>query len=110
MKRACSILQRQSRHISVIWQKIYQNLYAYLSAFDEELGRKVQLNDTYEIGIVDHGILRQMDYYSSGIKDVIWFCERMAFIQRLSVKEKPVIVLDDIFLALDNQMQKKHLI
>ena len=33
--------------------------------------------------------------------------ERMAFIQRLSVKEKPVIVLDDIFLALDNQMQKK---
>ena len=31
----------------------------------------------------------------------------MAFIQRLSVKEKPVIVLDDVFLALDHEMQKK---
>lgn len=101
------LTEAKQAYISHMAKDLSEPFYAYLSAFDEELGRKVQLNDTYEIGIVDHGILRQMDYYSSGIKDVIWFCERMAFIQRLSVKEKPVIVLDDIFLALDNQMQKK---
>lgn len=101
------LAEAKQAYISHMAKDLSEPFYAYLSAFDEELGRKVQLNDTYEIGIVDHGILRQMDYYSSGIKDVIWFCERMAFIQRLSVKEKPVIVLDDVFLALDNQMQKK---
>lgn len=101
------LTEAKQAYISHMAKDLSEPFYAYLSAFDEELGMKVQLNDTYEIGIVDHGILRQMDYYSSGIKDVIWFCERMAFIQRLSVKEKPVIVLDDIFLALDNQMQKK---
>ncbi len=101
------LTEAKQAYISHMAKDLSEPFYAYLSAFDEELGRKVQLNDTYEIGIVDHGILWQMDYYSSGIKDVIWFCERMAFIQRLSVKEKPVIVLDDIFLALDNQMQKK---
>ena len=101
------LTEAKQAYISHMAKDLSEPFYAYLSAFDEELGRKVQLHDTYEIGIVDHGILRQMDYYSSGIKDVIWFCERMAFIQRLSVKEKPVIVLDDIFLALDNQMQKK---
>lgn len=101
------LTEAKQAYICHMAKDLSEPFYAYLSAFDEELGRKVQLNDTYEIGIVDHGILRQMDYYSSGIKDVIWFCERMAFIQRLSVKEKPVIVLDDIFLALDNQMQKK---
>ncbi len=101
------LTEAKQAYISQMAKDLSEPFYAYLSAFDEELGRKVQLNDTYEIGIVDHGILRQMDYYSSGIKDVIWFCERMAFIQRLSVKEKPVIVLDDVFLALDNQMQKK---
>ena len=101
------LTEAKQAYISHMAKDLSEPFYAYLSAFDEELGRKVQLNDTYEIGIVDHGILRQMDYYSSGIKDVIWFCERMAFIQRLSVKEKPVIVLDDVFLALDNQMQKK---
>lgn len=101
------LTEAKQAYISHMAKDLSEPFYAYLSAFDEELGWKVQLNDTYEIGIVDHGILRQMDYYSSGIKDVIWFCERMAFIQRLSVKEKPVIVLDDIFLALDNQMQKK---
>lgn len=101
------LAEAKQAYISYMAKDLSEPFYAYLSAFDEELGRKVQLNDTYEIGIVDHGILRQMDYYSSGIKDVIWFCERMAFIQRLSVKEKPVIVLDDVFLALDNQMQKK---
>lgn len=101
------LTEAKQAYISHMAKDLSEPFYAYLSAFDEELGRKVQLNDTYEIGIVDHGILRQMDYYSSGIKDVIWFCERMAFIQRLSVKEKPVIVLDDIFLALDHEMQKK---
>ena len=101
------LTEAKQAYISHMAKDLSAPFYSYLSAFDEELGRKVQLNDIYEIGIVDHGILRQMDYYSSGIKDVIWFCERMAFIQRLSVKEKPVIVLDDIFLALDNQMQKK---
>lgn len=101
------LTEAKQAYISHMAKDLSEPFYAYLSAFDEELGRKVQLNDTYEIGIVDHGILRQMDYYSSGIKDVIWFCERMAFIQRLSVKEKPVIVLDDVFLALDHEMQKK---
>ncbi len=101
------LTEAKQAYICHMAKDLSEPFYAYLSAFDEELGRKVQLNDTYEIGIVDHGILRQMDYYSSGIKDVIWFCERMAFIQRLSVKEKPVIVLDDVFLALDHEMQKK---
>lgn len=101
------LTEAKQAYISHMAKDLSAPFYSYLSAFDEELGRKVQLNDIYEIGIVDHGILRQMDYYSSGIKDVIWFCERMAFIQRLSVKEKPVIVLDDVFLALDHEMQKK---
>ena len=83
------LTEAKQAYISHMAKDLSAPFYSYLSAFDEELGRKVQLNDIYEIGIVDHGILRQMDYYSSGIKDVIWFCERMAFIQRLSVKEKP---------------------
>lgn len=81
--------------------------YEYLSAFDKELAENVTLNAAYEILVTDHGILREIDYYSSGIKDIIWFCERMAFAYRLSQKEKPVMILDDIFLTLDDNMQKK---
>ena len=101
------LTEAKQAYISHLAKDLSAPFYAYLSAFDEELAKKVQLNAAYEIGIIDHGILREIDYYSSGIKDIIWFCERMAFIRKLSVKEKPVIVLDDVFLALDAKMQKK---
>ncbi len=101
------LAEAKQAYISHLAKDLSTPFYAYLSAFDKELAEKVQLNADYEIGIVDNGILRQIDYYSSGIKDVIWFCERMAFIQKLSAREKPVIVLDDVFLALDGAMQKK---
>ncbi|MBO5459285.1 MAG: AAA family ATPase [Lachnospira sp.] len=81
--------------------------YRYLKEFDSLLAEKVRLDADYGIELLENGIYRKLDYYSSGIKDIIWLCERMAFTEKLFADEKPLIVLDDPFVSMDSEMKRK---
>lgn len=81
--------------------------YRYLRAFDCLLAEKVRLDADYGIEILENGIYRNLDYYSSGIKDIIWLCERMAFTEKLFADERPLIVLDDPFVSMDSEKKRK---
>jgi DNA repair exonuclease SbcCD ATPase subunit len=80
---------------------------SYLSAFDEDLAEKLCLDTQYGIALEEQGIRRDIEYYSSGIRDVLWLCQRLAFLEHLYRKEMPVLVLDDPFIHLDTKMRKK---
>lgn len=101
------LLQARAGYTVKLIDGISDKFYGYLQAFDSELAGKVRLNADYGIELLENGIYRSIDYYSSGIKDIIWFCERMAFTQKICTYEKPLIVLDDTFVSMDNEMQSK---
>ncbi len=48
------------------------------------------------------GVLREMGYYSVGTKELVGFCTRLALADAVFTKEKPVLVLDDPFVNLDD--------
>jgi DNA repair exonuclease SbcCD ATPase subunit len=79
----------------------------YLKAFDEDLAGKLRLNTQYGIALEEQGTMRDIEYYSSGIKDIMWLCERLAFLEHLYRKEMPMLLLDDPFIHLDAKMRKK---
>lgn len=76
----------------------------YIRYFDEVLSSRAEIDVNFDVNVLSGSTPRQIDYYSTGIKDIIWLCERFAVIDVLYKKEQPVMLLDDIFVNLDDKM------
>lgn len=50
--------------------------------------------------------LKDLEYSSQGLKDIVSFCQRITLINEVYKKEKPVIILDDTFVNLDDKNLK----
>lgn len=55
----------------------------------------------------DRGKFREIDYYSVGAKELVGFCTRIALADALFQGEKPVLILDDPFVNLDDEKTEK---
>lgn len=89
--------------------RVAQRLMRYLSMFDEKLAESVIMDVNFGIQFRNGTVTRELDYHSSGIRDMIWLCERFAVIEAVFGEEKPVIILDDPFVNLDDRMTQKAL-
>lgn len=49
---------------------------------------------------------KMFDYSSQGERDIISFCQRLSLIPKVYTKSKPIIILDDTFVNLDDYMLK----
>lgn len=67
---------------------------------------KLTINANLQLNIESEGNIWQIDYYSQGYKDLLEFTLRIALIDVIFEKEKPVILLDDPFVNLDDGKQK----
>lgn len=101
------LLEAKSSYTVHFMDSVFGTFYQYLQAFDEELAEKVRMDAAYGIEVLENGVHRHLDYYSSGTKAVIWFCERMAFAEQIFHENRPVMILDDPFVSLDSRMRKK---
>ncbi len=50
---------------------------------------------------------RNAEYYSAGIKDMLWFCVRLALVEALYTADPPPILLDDPFVNMDDKTTEK---
>ena len=79
------------------------------SSFDKyfsKLGssdRKVTLNADLGSMVEKNGKQWKSDYYSSGSRDLVNICTRLALIDAMFSGEKPFIILDDPFSNLDDE-------
>ncbi len=52
--------------------------------------------------VEEKGATYQTDYYSAGLKDLLWLCVRLALAETLFQKDPPPMILDDPFVNLDD--------
>ena len=57
--------------------------------------------------IEDRGATYQTDYYSAGLKDLLWLCVRLALAETLFTKELPPLILDDPLVNLDDNKTER---
>jgi len=57
--------------------------------------------------VEEGGSLRETEYYSAGLQDVLWFCVRLALAETLFTKDAPPLLLDDPFVNLDDEKTAK---
>ncbi len=65
--------------------------------------RKFVVDSNFKICQDDKSGLKDFEYSSQGIKDLLSFCIRFYLIKELYKKEKPLVVLDDSFVNLDDK-------
>ena len=51
----------------------------------------------------ESGALREMGYYSEGLRELVGLCTRFAFADAVFQKETPTLILDDPFVNLDDK-------
>ena len=56
-----------------------------------------------------NGSKKDVKYFSTGYKDLIYICMRLSLINALFKEEKPFIILDDPFVNLDEEKTAKAL-
>ena len=52
--------------------------------------------------VTENGATHSIEYYSDGLKELVGFCTRLALIDALFTGVRPVVVLDDPFVNLDD--------
>ena len=57
--------------------------------------------------VKEQGMQRQVSSFSSGYKDMMGICLRLAFIDVMYPDEKPIVILDDPFINLDKEKVNK---
>lgn len=73
-----------------------------LKTFDLK-GRNFVVDTNFELKQITEKGIKELDYSSQGIKDILYFCMRIYFIKEIYKKERPFIILDDTFVNLDDQ-------
>ena len=126
MKEDCEILEETKKYLDIAKSQFSSRyLYNMRKSFIKNLelinGKQLEidLDVKLKVQIKEQGANKDVDYFSTGYKDLIYICMRLSLIDALFENEKPFIILDDPFVNLDenkiknarsllNQLSKKY--
>ena len=108
MKENCDILEKTkklletakeqfSSHYLEKMKNSFVNNLKLIGGKEMEVSVDVNLN----VKINECGSNKEIDYFSTGYRDLIYICMRLSLIDSLFENEKPFIILDDPFVNLD---------
>lgn len=67
-------------------------------------GEKIIVDSNLQLKFGDY---KETDYLSAGLFDLVYICKRFALVDLLFKKEKPIMILDDPFVNLDDENLKR---
>ena len=70
---------------------------------------KTNVDINLGVKIDTNGSQKEIKYFSSGYRDLIYICMRFSLIQALFKNEHPFVILDDPFVNLDEEKTLKAL-
>ena len=83
-----------------------QSFNEYLKLLDnKDLDTNVDINLGVKIDV--NGSKKEVKYFSSGYKDLIYICMRFSLVKVLFEEELPYVILDDPFVNLDDEKTQK---
>ncbi len=101
--KAIELLKTAKENLSVKYKsRVEESFKNYISLFLNQKFDEAMLNTELDVCISDKGAIRDLEYFSSGTKSIIEFASRMALIDVVFEKEKPFIILDDVFAMVDD--------
>lgn len=81
----------------------------YYRMLTGQTGDRFHIDANMNITVDDLGRQREVEFLSTGYRDLIGLCLRMAFTDAMYGEEKPFLILDDPFVNLDEEKCKAGL-
>lgn len=116
MKEKCTILEKTKKYLQTAKEQFSTH---YLGDMKESFEKNINLINGDELNaridvnlnakINEQGSSKEIRYFSTGYKDLIYICMRLSLIETLFEEEKPFIILDDPFVNLDEVKIKNAL-
>lgn len=88
---------------------VEDSLKDYFKELANDTGIKIDIDVNKKLIISSKGAERDIRCLSKGYTDIVELCYRMALIDAMYTEEKPMIILDDPFINLDNERVEKGL-
>ena len=82
----------------------FDRYFKLLSGLD---GDDYHIDSSGVLTVKEQGLQREVSSFSSGYKDMMGLCMRLAFVDVMYPQEKPPILLDDPFINLDKEKVEK---
>ena len=79
----------------------------YYGLLTGEEANDIQMDATTKLSVIEYNLPREISSQSTGIRDLIGVCFRMALIGAMYEKEKPFVVMDDPFVNLDDERRER---
>lgn len=114
LKRKYDILEKTKKYMekakisfsSHYLKGMVQGFEEYLNLLDDKnLDANVDIN--LGVQIESNGSKREIKFFSSGYKDLIYICMRFSLVKVLFENELPFVILDDPFVNLDDEKTYK---
>lgn len=86
---------------------IKENFFKYSEVIEDATGKKIIMDDKYNVYFEDVGERQNNKHLSQGEQSILAFCFKMALIDSLYEDEKPFVLLDDPFVNLDGENMSK---
>lgn len=113
MKQNYDILEKTKKYLETAREQFSSH---YLKGMNESFIKNLELINGKEmdvnldvklnVQINEQGSNKELNYFSTGYKDLIYICMRLSLIDSLFEEEKPFIILDDPFINLDENKIK----
>lgn len=101
--KTIDILSKAEENIKNKYIKpVYDKINNYLNILGDVINYEIEINENYELSINDKGFTRDYRHLSSGEVTLLSFCYRLAILDTI-YDEKGLIIIDDLFLALDEK-------
>lgn len=84
-------------------KKMNEGFAEYAELFRKDTFARSALDVKLSVKTDEGGVKRDIGYYSTGARETMELCTRLALIEALFEKEQPFVVLDDPFVNLDTK-------
>ena len=81
----------------------------YMSLLSQEDGNSLSVNPDLDVKLERMGQARDLAYFSAGQADLVVLCMRLALVDTLFEDSRPILILDDPFVNLDDEHTEKAL-
>lgn len=85
---------------------LLKNFNRYYSILTGEDTREYRMDANINMSVERQGTRHEIDLLSTGYRDLVGFCMRLALVDAMYKEEKPVLILDDPFVNLDSKRKK----
>lgn len=101
--KAIEVLGKAEENIKNKYIKpVYDKINEYLNILGDVINYEIEINENYELSIKEKDFIHDYRHLSSGEVTLLSFCYRLAILDSI-FKEKGFIIIDDLFLVLDEE-------